>query len=87
MRAVVPGGLLSALLYLLLVAWALPGTVDIVAALPLGARIGVLLLASTATRFLGGWVARAVLPIPSRLPERGWRCRARCSPVCSASRW
>jgi hypothetical protein len=69
-RAVLVGAGWSAGLYVLLTAWALPGLVDIVAALPVGARIGVLLLASTATRFAAGWVAARRFRAGHGLPER-----------------
>ncbi len=69
-RAVLAGGLGAALLYVLLVAWVLPGTADIVAALPVGARIGVLLLASTATRFVAGWLCARSYRSRHGLPER-----------------
>jgi hypothetical protein len=42
--------------YLLLTGWILPGVLDILAALPVGIRLGILLLASSATRILAGWV-------------------------------
>lgn len=47
----------SLVLYALMAVWVLPGVLDIVAALPVGARLGVLLLASTVTRFAAGWFA------------------------------
>lgn len=69
-RVVLTGALSSAGLYLLLVAWALPGTVDIVAAMPVGVRLGVLLLASTVTRFAAGWLAARRYRVRHGLPVR-----------------
>jgi hypothetical protein len=69
-RTVVVGAPSSAGLYLLLTAWALPGLVDIVAALPVGARIGFLLLASTVTRFVAGWLAARKFRAAHGLPVR-----------------
>jgi hypothetical protein len=55
-RTVVATAVTAVVGYLLLTGWILPGVLDILAALPTGIRLGVLLLASTATRILAGWV-------------------------------
>ncbi len=68
--AVVVGAVSAAGLYLLVTAWVLPGVADIVAALPVGVRLGVLLLASTATRLAAGWLAARRYRARNGLPER-----------------
>jgi hypothetical protein len=69
-RAVLVGAGTSVLLYLLLGAWILPGVADILAALPVGARLGALLLASTATRLVAGWFAARRYRNGNGLPAR-----------------
>lgn len=69
-RAVALGAGTSAGLYLLLTGWLLPGVVEIVAELPVGARIGFLLLTSTATRFLAGWYVARRYRADHGLPRR-----------------
>ncbi len=69
-RAVLVGAATSVGLYVLLNAWILPGVADIIAALPVGARLGALLLASTATRLVAGWFAARRYRTDNGLPAR-----------------
>lgn len=69
-RAVLVGAGTSVVLYLLLAAWVIPGIAEILAALPVGARLGALLLASTATRLVAGWFAARRYRTENGLPAR-----------------
>jgi hypothetical protein len=69
-RAVLVGAGTSVLLYVLLSAWVIPGVAEIIAAFPVGTRLGALLLASTATRFVAGWFSARRYRTEHGLPAR-----------------
>lgn len=70
LRAVLVGAGTAVALYLLLSAWVIPGVAEILAALPVGVRLGALLLASTATRFVAGWFSARRYRTEHGLPAR-----------------
>jgi hypothetical protein len=69
-RAVLVGAGTSFVLYLLLGSWLTGGATEILASMPVGIRIGALLLASTATRLTAGWFAARRYRNQHGLPAR-----------------